>query len=407
MSSESDRALSGIRVLDLTQFEAGTSVTQSMGWMGAEIIKLENPKGGEQGRYASADKPGLDSFYFLVLNANKKSVTLNIKSPKGSELLKDLIRQCDVIVENFTPGYMEKLGLGWDEVHAINPRIIYGRIKGFGDGSPYESYKAFDMIAQATGGIMSITGDRDGRPLKPGPTMGDTGAGLHLLSGILAALYQRQRTGQGQLVTVAMQDAMVNFCRVAFAAQYRDGVAACRSGNQMLLGTTAPSDAYKCKGGGLNDYCYVYSNRANNVQWQALLKVIERPELAEDPRFASPQARADHHVEVNEIVADWIKDYDKHEAMRLLAEAGVPAGAVLDTMELSQDRSMHDRGVFVTVEHEHRGSFTMPGWPVFMSASPNISTPPPVLGRHTDETLRELLKLDEAQLAGMRADGVI
>ncbi|MEI5682620.1 CoA transferase [Mesorhizobium sp. CCNWLW179-1] len=407
MSNQSDQALSGVRVLDLTQFESGTSVTQSMGWMGAEIIKLENPKGGEQGRYASADKAGLDSYYFLVLNANKKSVTLNIKSMKGFEMLKDLIRKCDVIVENFTPGYMEKLGLGWDEVHAINPGIIYGRIKGFGAGSPYESYKAFDMIAQATGGIMSITGDRDGRPIKPGVTMGDTGAGLHLLAGIIAALYQRDRTGKGQLVTVAMQDAMINFCRVAFAAQYRDGVAARRAGNQMLLGTTAPSDAYKCKGGGLNDYCYVYSNRANNVQWQALLQVIGKPELADDPRFASPQARADHHVEVNAIVSKWIKDYDKHEAMQLLAQAGVPAGAVLDTMELSADQSMHDRGVFVTVEHDQRGKFTMPGWPVSMSSSPNVSSAPPILGAHTDETLRSLLNLDDAQLASMREEGVI
>lgn len=254
---------------------------------------------------------------------------------------------------------------------------------------------------------MSITGDRDGRPIKPGPTMGDTGAGLHLLAGIIAALYQRERTGRGQLITVAMQDAMVNFCRVAFAAQYRDGVAAPRAGNQMLLGTTAPSDAYRCKGSGPNDYCYVYSNRANNVQWQALLKVIGRTELANDPRFSSPQARADHHTEVNAIVAEWIKDYDKHEAMRLLAEAGVPAGAVLDTMELSADRSMHERGVFVTVDHEHRGSFTMPGWPVWMSASPNLSSAAPILGAHTDQTLRELLGFDDAQLESMRAEGAI
>lgn len=407
MNVKTDRALSGVRVLDLTQFEAGTSVTQAMGWMGAEVLKIENPKGGEQGRYASADKPGLDSYYFLVLNANKKSVTLNLKSPRGKELLTSLIKECDVLVENFTPGYMEQRGFGWEEVRQINPRIIYGRVRGFASGSPFASYKAFDMIAQATGGIMSITGEPDGRPIKPGPTMGDAGAGLHLLSGIIAALYQRERTGRGQLVTIAMQDAMVNFCRVAFAAQARDGKAVRRAGNQMVLGTTAPSEAYICKGGGLNDYCYVYSTRANNAQWQALLSVIGRTDLLDDPRFSSPQARADNCVAVNRLVADWIKDYDKHEAMQLLAQAGVPAGAVLDTLELSQDQSMHDRGVFVTVDHEQRGAFTMPGWPVLMSESPNLSAAAPVLGAQTEQIYKELLNLDSDQIAGLKADGTI
>lgn len=407
MTQRSPQALSGCRVLDLTQFEAGTSVTQAMGWMGAEILKIENPRGGEQGRYASSDRPGFDSHYFLVLNANKKSVTVNLKSPEGQEVLTGLIRQCDVMVENFTPGYMEKLGFGWDEVHRINPRIIYGRIKGFGAGSAYESYRAFDMIAQATGGIMSITGEADGRPLKPGPTMGDTGAGLHLIIGILGALLQRAQTGRGQLVTVAMQDAMVNFCRVAFAAQARDGHAARRAGNQLLLGTTAPSEAYACKGGGLNDYCYVYSNRANNVQWQALLRVIGRTDLADDPRFASPQARANNAAAIDVIVAGWIKDHDKHEAMRLLAEAGVPAGAVLDTQELSADRSMHDRGVFVTMNHAQRGELTIPGWPVMMSDSPNLTTPAPLLGADTDQTCRDLLGMTSERIAELRAAGAI
>ena len=182
----------------------------------------------------------MDSYYFLVLNANKKSVTINFKSDRGKELLRDLIGKCDVLIENFTPGFMEKLGFGWEAVHEMNPRIVYGRIKGFASGSPYESYKAFDMIARATGGIMAITGDPEGRPIKPGPTMGDTGAGLHLIIGVLAALMQRHRTGKGQLVSVAMQDAMVNFCRVAFAAHARDVKAPSSAGNQMLLGTTGP-----------------------------------------------------------------------------------------------------------------------------------------------------------------------
>jgi len=237
--------------------------------------------------------------------------------------------------------------------------------------------------------------------------LGDTGTGLHSTIGILAALIQRQRTNRGQRVTVAMQDAMVNFCRIAYAAQERDGFACQRAGNQVVLGTTAPSEAFRCTGDGPNDYCYVYSSRANNLQWEALLKVLGREDLLDDPRFSSPQFRANHAAEVNDLVAPWMLQHSKHEAMKLLAEAGVPAGAVLDTMELFNDPSMHERGIFVSVEHPTRGKYSMPGWPVQMSESPVDVGAAPLLGAHNASVYGELLGLDKSRLDQLAAAGVI
>jgi len=257
-------ALAGVKVLDLTHFEAGTSATETLAWLGADVVKVENPIGGDHGRLASTDIPGVDSYYFMMLNANKRSVTCNLKSARGAEILRKLIAEADVFIENYAPGAIERLGFGYDEVRRINPAIIYAQIKGFAPGSPYQDFLSFDMIAQATGGVMSITGEPDGRPIKPGVTLGDTGTGLHCAIGILAALHQRHETGEGQHIRVAMQDAMVNYCRIAYAAQAHHHKASERKGNQVVLGTTAPSDAYKCKGDGANDYCYIYATRANN-----------------------------------------------------------------------------------------------------------------------------------------------
>jgi formyl-CoA transferase len=402
-----ETALAGVKVLDLTQFEAGTSATETLAWLGADVIKVENPQGGEQGRYASRDRPDADSYYFLLLNANKRSITCNLKSERGKALLQAMIPQADVFIENFAPGVMERLGFGYDEVSRINPRIVYATIKGFGPGSRYESFLSFDMIAQATGGIMSITGEPDGRPIKPGTTIGDTGTGLHCAIGILAALYQRDRTGAGQLVQVAMQDAMTNYCRIAYATQARDNAPCPRTGNQVVLGTTAPSDSYRCKGDGPNDYVYIYSSRAGNAQWERLLKVIGREDLQGDPRFATPQARADHVRAVDDIVQAWCLDKDKYEVMETLGRAGVPAGAVMDTMELSEDPNLRAREIFVTVDHPVRGAFTMPGWPVKLSRSRVPVTPAPLLGADNEAVYGSWLGCTRAQLADLKEEGAI
>jgi formyl-CoA transferase len=400
-------ALAGVRVLDLTQFEAGTSATETLAWLGADVIKVENPAGGEQGRYASRDRPDADSYYFLLLNANKRSITCNLKSERGQALLRAMIPQADVFIENFAPGVIDRLGFGYDEVSRINPRIVYATIKGCGPGSPYENFLSFDMIAQATGGIMSITGEPDGRPIKPGTTVGDTGTGLHCAIGILAALYQCRQTGQGQLVQVAMQDAMTNYCRIAYATQARDNAPCPRTGNQVVLGTTAPSDSYRCKGDGPNDYVYIYSSRAGNAQWERLLKVIGREDLLSDPRFATPQARADHVREVDAIVQAWCQDKGKYEVMETLGRAGVPAGAVMDTMELSEDPNLRAREIFVTVDHPVRGAFTMPGWPVKLSRSHVPVTPAPLLGADNEAVYGAWLGYTREQLADLKEEGVI
>ena len=400
-------ALDGVTVLDLTHFEAGTAATETLAWLGAEVIKVEIPGRGEQGRSASTDKPGVDSYYFMLLNANKRSITCNLKSERGREILRAMIAKADVFIENFAPGAIERLGFGYEAVRALNPAMIYAQVKGFAPGSPYETFLSFDMIGQATGGVMSVTGEPDGRPLKPGVTLGDTGTGLHCAIGILAALYQRQATGEGQHVQVAMQDAMVNYCRIAYATQALYGKAAERKGNQVVLGTTAPSEAYKCKGDGPNDYCYIYSTRANNSHWERLLAVIGREDLRDDPRFATPQARADHIEEVDAVLEPWVAARDKREVMETLGAAGVPAGAVFDTMELSQDPSMRAREIFVTVHHPVRGELTMPGWPVKMSASYVPVTAAPLLGADNEAVYGAWLDYAPQRLAALKAEGVI
>jgi formyl-CoA transferase len=394
-------------VVDLTQFEAGTSCTETLAWLGAEVIKVEEPKRGEAGRAASSDIPGADSFYFLLLNANKRSITCNLKHPRGRELLTRMIEQADVFIENFAPGVIERLGFSYEDVSRVNPRIIYAQIKGFSAGSPYESYLAFDMIAQAVGGALSTTGEEDGRPLKPGPTIGDTGTGLHAAIGILAALYQRQSTGRGQRIEVAMQEAVINFCRIAYASQLASNKAAPRVGNRGVLGTNAPSEAYPCKGDGPNDYCYVYTTRAGNHHWERLLRVIGREDLLEDPRFASNRERFENRELVDETLKPWIAERSKRDVMETLGKVGIPAGAVFDTDELINDPFLRGQGIFGTIDHPVRGQVTMPGWPVRMSDSKVGLESAPLLGQDNTSIYSELLGCTPEQIDALRAEEVI
>lgn len=399
-------ALADIKVLDLTQFEAGTSCTEALAWLGADIIKVENPHGGDQGRNASTDQQGVDSPYFMLLNANKRSITLNLRSPRGSEIFTEMLKQADVMIENFAPGTIERLGFGYDVVREINPRVIYAQIKGFGTG-PYENYVSFDMIAQSVGGALSLTGTTETEPLKPGPTIGDTGTGLHCAIGILAAVHQRERSGCGQRIQVAMQDAVINFSRIAFARQAASGTAAVRSGNRSALGTTAPSGLYRCKGGGLNDYCFIYTSRAGNRHWDRLLKAIGRSDLIDDERFNSPQQRWANHDEVDRLLTEFTQQRTKQEVMQILGDAGVPAGAVYDTLEITQDAALQQREMIVSVDHPKRGTFTLPGWPVKMSDSYVGVDRSPLLGEHNAEVYAAWLGFTAHDLEDLKAQDVI
>lgn len=400
-------ALSGIRILDLTQFEAGTSCTQSLAWLGADVIKIEEPERGEQGRRASSESPELDSYYFMLLNANKRSATANLKTEEGKQLVLDLAKHCDVFVENFAPGVIERLGLDWETLHAVNPRLIYAQIKGFAPGGRYGDRPSFDMIGQATGGAMAVTGEGGGRPLISGLTVCDSGSGLHLALGIVAALFQRQTTGKGQRVEVVMQEVIVNFARISFAAHAMNGVAPTRGGNQSVLSANAPSESYKCKGGGPNDYCYIYASRARNHQWHRILEIIGREDLIGDPRFETPVLRFQNRDIIDEAIGAWTIRHSKMEAMEIMSAAGIPIGAVMDTEELARDPDMRRREMIVDVDHPVRGKVTMPGWPVKMSGSHVPIKASPLLGADTGEVYGALLGMDGERLAALRKKGAI
>jgi crotonobetainyl-CoA:carnitine CoA-transferase CaiB-like acyl-CoA transferase len=398
--------LADVRILDLTQFEAGPSCTEALAWLGAEVVKVENPKGGDPGRNLGG-MTERDAWYFLQFNANKKSLTVNLKSPRGPDLVKDLARKSDVFIENFAPGAIERLGLGPDVVRAINPAIIYAQVKGFGEGSPYERGLAFDMIAQATGGIMSITGEPNGPPLKPGPSLGDTGTGMLLALSILGALYRRKSTGTGDHLQVAMQDAMLHYIRIAFSVQARTGQAAPRAGSGSVTGANPPCGIFPCKPGGPNDYVYVYTSRANPEHWRRLLQIIGHEELIGDPRFATIEARFEHEAEINTIIAAWTSQRTKQDAAQLLSDAGIPAGAVLDTMELYNDPSFERRGILQTMQHPTNGPYRMPAWPVrFSGAAPPLE-PAPLLGQHSAEVLTQWLGMSAPDIAALKHVGVI
>jgi len=384
-------ALSGVKVLDLTQFESGTSCTEFLAWLGADVVKIEEPRRGESGRFASTEIQDVDSYYFILLNANKRSVACDLKSEEGKQLLLRLITKADVMIENMAPGAIERLGFGYDVVKQINPRIVYAQIKGFAADGPFANFLSFDTIAQSVGGAVSITGTQGGPPLKPGPNVGDTGSGLHCAIGILAALFQRQATGRGQKVEVAMQDAVINFNRIAFAGHLLWGRPAARNGNRSVLATSAPSDLYRCKPGGCNDYVFIYTSRGGNGHWQRLLQVIGREDLLDDPKFATPEARIEHVQEVDALLSSWCAEHTKLEAMEVLQRGGVPAGAVFDTGELLQDPHLRKREMFVTVEHPVRGPVTIPGFPIKMSESRVPMRCAPTLGQHTEEALADWL----------------
>jgi formyl-CoA transferase len=396
------QALSGIRVIDMTHNQAGPACTQMLGFLGADVIKLEEPKGGDVARTNMRDRPDSDSLFFLVLNANKRSLTLNLKTEEGKDLFKEVIAKSDVLVENFGPGALDRLGLGWKVLCERNPRLIYATIKGFGTYGPYSSFKSFEPIAQAMGGAMCVTGTPDGPPTYVWPSIGDSGTGMHMTIGILAALQQRHTTGRGQHVEVAMQDAVVNICRVSLRDHQRFGHPPPRTGNQ--LGRNVPGTTYACAPGGPNDYVFIY---AQPQMWPAVLAVTGRPELAEDPRFRTLEARWQNRDALNAIIEAWTRQMSKHEVMRLMAAAGVPCGACQDTGEVLADPHLKAREMIIDVDYPTRGAYQTVGCPVKLSESPARVTRPPLLGEHTDELLSSVCGLAPSDVRQLRDKGVV
>jgi formyl-CoA transferase len=354
-----------------------------------------------------AGKTDKDAFYFLQYNANKRSITVNLKDPKGLALVKDLAKTADVMIENFAPGAIERLGLGYDVIKAINPAIIYCQVKGFGTGSPFENNLAFDMIAQACGGLMSITGEEDGPPCKPGATIGDTGTGMLMAASILGAYVKRLRTGEGDHLQIAMQDAILHYIRNAFTYTERTGKVAPRAGSKTVGGGNPPIGVYPCKGGGPNDFVYIYTSAANPEHWNRLLKVMGREDLLGDPKFSTPAARTENREEVDAIVAAWTIQHDKHTAMRLVGDATIPAGAVLDTVELAADPTFRARGIRQTMAHPEVGDYVMSGWPVRFGGKTAPVKPAPLLGQHSEEVLAEWLRLPADEIDNLKKQAVV
>ncbi len=408
------KALDGIRVLDMTHVQSGPSCTQILAWFGADVIKVEIPGKGDATRSQLRDIPNVDSLYFTMLNCNKRSITLNTKSAKGKEILRKLIQASDILVENFAPGALDRQGFTWEAIRQINPRIIYASIKGFGPG-PYADCKAYETAAQATGGAMSTTGWPDGPPTSTGAQIGDSGTGIHAVAGILAALYQRTHTGRGQRVEVAMQDAVLNLCRVKLRDQQRlkhgplteypnktFGDEVPRSGNASGGGQLG--NALRCKPGGPNDYIYVICQEA---VWEPFMKLIGREDMLADPKFAKIDARRQNQDEMWRNIEAWTLKHTKFEVMRMLNEIDVPCGPILSMKDLIEDKSLQERGIVVDVQHPQRGVFKTVGCPISLSDSKVEVKTSPLLGEHTEEVLREIVGMSKAEIDAARAEGAV
>ena len=394
-------ALRGIRVIDLTNNQAGPSCAQMLAWLGADVIKVEEPGKGDIARTSLSDRPDWDSLFFLTFNANKRSLTLNLKSPSGKEIFRRLIKTGDVLLENFGPRVLDRLGFSYEILKALNPRLVYASIKGFGTYGPYSEYKSYEPIAQAMGGAMSVTGFPDNPPTVTLACIGDSGTGMHCTIGILAALMQRHTTGEGQRVEVSMQDAVLNLVRVSLRDHQRLGKAVERNGNQ--LGSMVPATTYRCRPGGLNDYVFIL---AQQQMWYPLLRAIGREDLIGDPRYDTASARLKRMNEVNAFIEEWTSRQPKHEVMKILAEAGVPCGACQDTGEILNDPHLHAREMIVEVEHPVRGRYITAGNPIKLSASPTEIKTAPLLGQHNREILTEL-GYRETEITALREEGAI
>jgi len=407
------KALEGIRILDMTHVQAGPTASQLLAWMGADVIKFEPPT-GDITRSQLRDIPDADSLYFTMLNCNKRSITVNMKNPEGKKVFEELVKKCDVVMENFGPGVLDRLGYPWEKIQELNPRCILASIKGFGSKGPFANCKAYENVAQAMGGAMSPPGLNDGPPLVTGAQIGDSGTGLHLAIGILAALYQRTHSNKGQFVEVAMVDGIMNLCRVKFRDHQRlargplteysvptEGLTEVpRAGNDSGGGQLG--NALKCKGGGLNDYLYIVVQEAI---WPDLAKLVGGEELANDPRFATIGERRKNQKEMWKILNDFASKYTKWELMEIFNKIDVPCGPVLSTKDLAESEHAKVREMWVEVDHPVRGKYFNVGMPIKLSDSPVEIKRSPLLGEHTEEILREVCGFDQATIESMKAAG--
>ena len=395
------KALEGIRIIDMTHNQAGPACTQILAWLGADVIKLEEPGKGDVARTNMRDQDS-DSLFFLILNANKQSLTLNLKTEEGKELFKKVIETADVLVENFSPGALDRLGLGYKVLSNINKKLIYATIKGFGTYGPYSEFKSFEPIAQAMGGAMCATGFPDNPPTYVWPAIGDSGTGMHMAIGILAALQQRNSSGKGQEVEVSMQDSVANIMRISLRDHQRLGGVQERTGNQ--LGKNVPGSTYPCAPGGRNDYIYIF---AQQQMWKAFANAIGRPDIIEDSRYATPESRWDNRETLNAIIEGWTRQKTKYEAMRILGDAGVPSGACQDTGEILEDPHLKEREMIIDIDYPPRGKYKTVGCPIKLSDSPADIKRPPTLGEHTEDLLGKLCGVTPEDFTKLREKGAI
>jgi formyl-CoA transferase len=411
------KALEGVRILDMTHVQSGPTCTQLLAWFGADVLKVERPGVGDATRGQLRDVPDVDSLYFTMLNHNKRSITLNTKNDDGKAIFTRLIEECDVMVENFAPGALDRMGFTWERIQEINPRMVYASVKGFGPG-PYQDLKVYENVAQCTGGSASTTGFDDGPPLVTGSQIGDSGTGLNLALGIVTALFHREKSGRGQRVTCAMQDGVLNLCRVKLRDQQRlahgplkeypqypngeFGEAAPRAGNAS--GGGQPGWAVKCAPGGPNDYIYVIIQPPG---WAPLMQAIGREDLIEDPEWATPEARLPKLDQCFAMIEEWTMTKTKFEVMGILNPLNVPCGPILSMKELAEEPSLRDTGTVVEVDHPTRGAYLTVGNPIKLSDSPTEVVRSPLLGEHTDEILKSVVGWSDEQIAAARESGAV
>ncbi len=414
------KALTGVRILDFTHVQSGPTCTQLLAWFGADVIKVERPGIGDITRGQLRDVPNADSLYFTMLNHNKRSITINSKHPQGRRVLDALIKSCDVLVENFAPGALDRMGLTWEHIHKLNPRMIVASVKGFGPG-PYEECKVYENVAQCAGGSASTTGFRDGPPLVTGAQIGDSGTGLHLALGIVSALYQRTRTGRGQRVLAAMQDGVLNLCRVKLRDQQRlahgplreysqfgenvpFGEAVPRAGNDS--GGGQPGWILKCKGWETDPDAYIYFITQAPV-WEKICDVIGKPEWKTDPDYATPPARLPRLKHIFNTIEEWTMTKTKFEVMEICNKVDIPVGPILSMKEIAEEPSLRKTGTVVEVDHPTRGKYLTVGNPIKLSDSISEVTRSPLLGEHTDEILKDVLKFSAKDIAEIKNSGAL